>query len=205
MLAFLIFIATAITAFLAWRKKRSFDGPRRLMVVLGSGGHTGEMIYLMEKANLDRFEDVIVVHAACDTLSPLRFSQTFSLNPSLKSISISYIPIPRPIDVHDSYLRAFPKLVYSLCVAAWVLMKAPRVSHFFCNGPGVCIPPLLIIYFKRMLSRYPTKIIFIESFCRVESLSLSALIGQFFADELIVHWKKLHKKVSGSKFYGFLF
>ena len=46
--------------------------PRRkdsIMIVLGSGGHTGEMLYMMLKYNFEKFKKVYCVIGDNDTLS----------------------------------------------------------------------------------------------------------------------------------------
>lgn len=45
-----------------------------------------------------------------------------------------------------------------------------------------------------------TKILYVESVCRVETLSLSAKILQYFAHETYVQWPELEKKFPRTKY-----
>jgi beta-1,4-N-acetylglucosaminyltransferase len=46
------------------------------------------------------------------------------------------------------------------------------------------------------------KLIFFESWCRVEDLSLSGKLVRPIADEFIVHWPELAAKYKKCKYYG---
>uniref|UniRef100_A0A8C4NE33 UDP-N-acetylglucosamine transferase subunit ALG14 n=1 Tax=Eptatretus burgeri TaxID=7764 RepID=A0A8C4NE33_EPTBU len=74
-----------------------------------------------------------------------------------------------------------------------------------CNGPGVCVAPCLAFVFaaffrqiavqlglaQRVGSSDSTNVVFVESVCRVRSLSLSAWLLRPFLDALIVQWPPL--------------
>ena len=47
--------------------------------------------------------------------------------------------------------------------------------------------------------------VYVESICRVESLSLSGLIMYYFADHLLVQWPQLKDKYPKSIYLGELF
>ena len=72
------------------------------------------------------------------------------------------------------------------------------------NGPSTCVPVVLV---TKLLSSVkmvpPIKIIFIESVCRVKSLSLSAKLLWYFLDDVIVQWPEMTefapKKVEEAK------
>lgn len=46
------------------------------------------------------------------------------------------------------------------------------------------------------------KILFLESWCRVEGLSMSGKIAQWLSDLLVVHWRSLHEKEPRSSYFG---
>jgi beta-1,4-N-acetylglucosaminyltransferase len=49
-----------------------------------------------------------------------------------------------------------------------------------------------------------TKIVFVESFARVRSLSLSGKILYYLADRFIVQWPKLKESYPRAEYYGVL-
>ena len=84
---------------------------------------------------------------------------------------------------------------------------------------GTCIPVFFWVVVLRSLNLLRCKIIFVESFCRVEkygflffemiyddlcSLSLSGKIIYPFADLFVVQWKQLTEKYPKAKYYGIL-
>lgn len=66
------------------------------------------------------------------------------------------------------------------------------------NGPGTCVP---VVIATRLLAPR-TKIIYIESICRVKTLSLSAKILWYFLDVIIVQWPELSFQYQGTKYIG---
>ena len=48
----------------------------------------------------------------------------------------------------------------------------------------------------------PCKIVFVESLCRVKSLSLTGKILQYLADEVLVQWEDLAAKYPRTRYIG---
>ncbi|GAA6099575.1 UDP-N-acetylglucosamine transferase subunit ALG14 homolog [Tachysurus ichikawai] len=94
---------------------------------------------------------------------------------------------------------SFPVLKTS---TSQIHFSSPLTLQVLCNGPGTCIPlctaGLLsgILGFKRVL------LVYVESICRVESLSLSGKILYHFADYFFVQWKPLKAKYPKSIYIG---
>lgn len=70
------------------------------------------------------------------------------------------------------------------------------------NGPGTCIPICLMAFSMKLLALKDCKIVFIESICRVKTLSLTGKILYYFADYILVQWKNLHEKYPFSTYLG---
>jgi beta-1,4-N-acetylglucosaminyltransferase len=51
-----------------------------------------------------------------------------------------------------------------------------------------------------LASKHRSKIIYVESICRVSTLSMSAKILTYFADEILVQWPELAVKFPKSKY-----
>lgn len=99
--------------------------------------------------------------------------------------------IPRAREVGQSYLSSVFTTIWAL-IQSFFLVLARRPKLILCNGPGVCIP----IVFSGILLRFfgfVCKIVFIESACRVEKLSLSGKVIYYLslADVFFVQWEAL--------------
>ncbi|CAG2120366.1 unnamed protein product, partial [Medioppia subpectinata] len=77
-----------------------------------------------------------------------------------------------------------------------------RPKLVVCNGPGVCIP---ICLSAKLLLR-DVRIVFVESFCRTQSLSLSGRILYFcrICDHFLVQWPQLTHRYNRAKYIGLL-
>uniref|UniRef100_A0A183G6D6 UDP-N-acetylglucosamine transferase subunit ALG14 n=1 Tax=Heligmosomoides polygyrus TaxID=6339 RepID=A0A183G6D6_HELPZ len=103
--------------------------------------------------------------------------------------------IPRSREVGQSFVTAVPTTLYSFIFAIATVWKA-KPDLLLVNGPGSCIPVVFAAALFDMIRLRDTIIIYEESICRVESLSLSASILYFLglADDIIVQWKQLKEK-----------
>ena len=61
---------------------------------------------------------------------------------------------------------------------------------------------ILIQYFCQVVGLEATKIIYVESICRVKSLSLSGRILYYFADHILVQWKSLLQQYPHCNYIG---
>lgn len=81
-------------------------------------------------------------------------------------------------------------------------MRSVNPDLVLCNGPGTCVPICVAAYVPRLLGVKHIKIVYVESVCRVTSLSLSAKLLYWFADEMVVQWEPVHKKYPASTYLG---
>ena len=75
-------------------------------------------------------------------------------------------------------------------------------SLVLCNGPGTCVPICAAALLVRLLGIKYISIVYVESVCRVESLSLSGKIMLRLADHFLVQWPGLTKKYPRAQFIG---
>ena len=87
---------------------------------------------------------------------------------------------------------------------AFAIIHNRRPQLIVCNGPGTCVPICYIAYLFRLFGIYKPKIIFVESFCRVHSLSLSGRLLYPIADGFVVHWPELKSKYPKADYLGTL-
>jgi hypothetical protein len=103
--------------------------------------------------------------------------------------------IPRSREVKQSFLTAIGTTIWSIvfCLLR-VYQYNPKL--LLCNGPGTCLPLCVATKALRALGFVNTKICFVESVCRVKSLSLTGnLLYKFhLVDQFQVQWPELHKR-----------
>jgi len=155
------------------------------LVVLGSGGHTAEMLGLIKHLNPQKFYPLHILIADTDPRSRIRADAM--LSPTWKPL---YHSIPRSREVGQSWFSTiFTTLLAILkCIQA-VGQVLPEV--IICNGPGTCAPVCLVAFVIRFLGIKRIKIVFVESFCRPRHLSFTGRILYCICDRFIVHWKGL--------------
>ena len=65
---------------------------------------------------------------------------------------------------------------------------------------GTCVPICYCAFALKMLGIYNPKIVFVESFCRVEKLSLSGMLLYPIVDKFIVQWDDLARRYSKAEY-----
>ncbi|KAK9907372.1 hypothetical protein WJX75_002431 [Coccomyxa subellipsoidea] len=182
----------------------------RTMIVLGSGGHTAELLALLEHMDMERYSPRTYIVASTDRMGAQK-ATAFEVQ---KQVSISAqgetLPpfkvcmIPRSREVGQSYLTS----IWTTLVALWVAFsivyrESPQL--LLVNGPGTCIPICLAARLLGFLRG--TRIVYTESIARVSSLSLSGKILYHLrlADAFFVQWHELQKRFPRSTCCGRLF
>lgn len=86
-----------------------------------------------------------------------------------------------------------------------VMLIWPSIFFFFkvlCNGPGTCVPICISALLLGILGIKKVIIVYVESICRVEHLSLSGKILFHLSDYFIVQWPALKEKYPKSVYLG---
>jgi len=197
-----VFILVLIT--INWTLSKLFlssHGKPTIMIILGSGGHTGEMINFVERLDLSRFSKIFLAKALSDKTSYNMFFQALpqweraSNNESTPLVIKK--EIPRAREVMQSYFTSIFTTLYAF-LHALVLMYREKPDLVVTNGPGTCIPLCFAQFFNRMTMRSHGKILFIESICRVKSLSMTGTLLYPLSDRTYVQHKTLQMKYPGS-------
>mmetsp|Transcript_31693 Transcript_31693/g.48595 ORF Transcript_31693/g.48595 Transcript_31693/m.48595 type:complete len:256 (+) Transcript_31693:43-810(+) len=186
------------------RGNRRRDGTMKTLVVLGSGGHTTEMLQLLKTLDTqERYTPLIFVVATTDDTSEKRI-KAFSTAGNDDDDSKSTLQpdmiykIPRSREVGQSYLTSIVTTLYSFPCAFYIVGQV-RPNLLLCNGPGTCLPIAIATFVYRMLGIVEGNIVFVESFCRVCSLSLTGKLLYPIADMFVVHWDELHQRYPWSQ------
>ncbi|MES1918126.1 UDP-N-acetylglucosamine transferase subunit [Bonamia ostreae] len=166
------------------------------LIFLGSGGHTSEMIRLFEDLDLHKYARLGVMTSFEDTLSRKKAEKRF------KRIDRVSIKLPRARRVGQSWLTTIFSSVFCLVIATKKLFHA-NPKMVVTNGPGTTV---LIYLAVRILNSFlcrNTKFVFVESICRVKTLSLTGKILYFCGcDKFYVQWRELKAKYRNALYLG---
>ncbi|KAF1758629.1 hypothetical protein GCK72_015088 [Caenorhabditis remanei] len=196
--AVLLFGVLCLTAFMAFQVRHSNHSakikPKRekasLCAVLGSGGHTTEMLDLIKHFG-DEFDERTYIIADTDTISE---DKAVAHEKSRNNEKFCIERIPRSREVGQSYITSIASTFHATVFAVKLIYRI-RPDLVLLNGPGTCIPVALAAAFFDIIRLHDTVIIYEESICRVRKLSLSGAILYYLGmvDCLIVQWPGLKK------------
>ncbi|CAH8306386.1 unnamed protein product [Eruca vesicaria subsp. sativa] len=180
------------------------------LIVLGSGGHTAEMLSLLSVLRMDRFTPRFYIAAATDNMS-LHKARSFEHSladdkPAVKEdSSLQYTQIYRSREVGQSYVTSVWTTILATLHALWLMIRI-RPQVILCNGPGTCIPLCLIAFLFKVLGIRWSSIFYVESVARVKKLSLSGLLlyKLRIADQFFVQWPQLQNKYPRAHYVGCL-
>ncbi|XP_055297351.1 UDP-N-acetylglucosamine transferase subunit ALG14 homolog [Sitodiplosis mosellana] len=178
--------------------------PVKTLIVLGSGGHTAEMMTIVKQLNKKNYSPRYYILASTDSTSEskvLDFEE-----PTTSKNDYEIFRIKRSRHVGQSYLTSVFTTIQSIwqCIP---LIYQVQPDLVLCNGPGTCVPICLIAFMLKVIGaiNVQCKIVFIESFCRVKTVSLSGKILVWISDSFVVQWPQLVNFSPKTKYFGRLF
>mmetsp|Transcript_20930 Transcript_20930/g.18563 ORF Transcript_20930/g.18563 Transcript_20930/m.18563 type:complete len:209 (+) Transcript_20930:2-628(+) len=151
-----------------------------VMVILGSGGHTTEMITLLKNHHFEKYYNTTVIIAEGDIFSKHKFEKSYRKNHGIelsdyeKMGKLTYQVINRSRKVGQS----FPSAVLTTLIASFECVQiflSSRPDIIISNGPGTALPLFYIgfLFGKILLLKPKVKLLYIESIARLSSLSLT--------------------------------
>lgn len=160
-------------------------------------GHTTEMLEIVKKLKIDKYTPRSYIVAENDQNSMDKLLEIEKDRSDFKIYTIT-----RSRKVHQSYLSSVGTTIASIFNCIPLLMHA-RPDLILSNGPGTCVPICLVAFlFKVFYINSRCKIAFIESFCRVKTLSLSGWILLYLTDIFVVQWPKISKVSRKVMYFG---
>lgn len=192
-------------------------GNRTLLISLGSGGHTTEMLQMLKTINLAQFSRRIYYISSDDSLSlqKAKLLEETQLTPGSHEFRV----VKRARKVKQRWSTT-PTTTLLSFLDSMRLIYEDRPDLMLCNGPGTCVMLVLACLVLRVSStadfdirladrkQYTRlkncRIIFIESFARVNSLSLSGKILIHLVDRFLVMWPELTQLHPRAEYAGML-
>ncbi|KAL6633743.1 hypothetical protein ACP70R_026414 [Stipagrostis hirtigluma subsp. patula] len=197
--------------YVLWRSSQPPSRPvgagLRCLIVLGSGGHTAEMMNIITALQKDRFTPRYYVAALTDNMSLQKaqvYEQSLIQSDGEKIIEDAYfMQIYRSREVGQSYITSIATTLLATLHAMWLVIRI-RPQVIFCNGPGTCIPLCVSAFVLKVLGLGWSSIFYIESIARVQKLSLSGLLlyKLRIADQFFVQWPQLQQKYPRAQYAG---
>lgn len=183
------------------------------MVVLGSGGHTTEMLSLVselfETICFKKNEEPIVTYVcgSTDHHSILKAKSVLTTpNTDGRSLrNVSFATLPRAREVGQSWISSISTSLHTFLWAFQLVYKT-RPHVVLANGPGTSAIVAAVAFLLRVI--FPSafgnrcRVVYIESFARIETLSLSGKLVYIFADRFLVQWKSLSNTWPLAEYYG---
>ncbi|KAI0036955.1 glycosyltransferase family 1 protein [Vararia minispora EC-137] len=216
-------LLSAVLCIAIWRSLVAFRplGPRTrkstetcsIAVFLGSGGHTSEMLTMVSTLDFSRYADRTYILSEGDLLSAEKaksLERTKAHNSKKSPQPCTILRIPRARRVKQSILTTPFTAAVSLLRCVHLLTIAPLFGGppvpdvLLLNGPGTCVVLCLAVLFNRLLGLPSPRMIYVESFARVKSLSQSGKLLQYIVDSFVVQWPQALAGIRKGVFHGWL-
>lgn len=176
---------------------------KHVMVFLGSGGHTGEMLRMMGSVNLAAIGQRTWVTLLGDEASLVK-ARNYEENLT-KDGKVSFVTVARARRVGESLLLSVKSTLQSFVLTAAQFRGLPTLPDLLLiNGPGTLVPIAYILFVFNFVGLGHTKIVYIESLARVSGLSVSGWLLLPIANRFIVQWPQLQKRFPSTEYYGIL-
>jgi beta-1,4-N-acetylglucosaminyltransferase len=154
----------------------------KLLVVLGEGGHTTELLNLLTL--LGSHYDYHYIITKEDNLSLERICYPGPVH-----------RLSRPRGKHTGVVSAVSKIIWISLQSLWIVLSV-RPTAILSTGPAIAVPVSLI---GKLCGAH---IIFIETGSRVNNLSLTGRIMYKWADLFFVQWPQLTEKLPHAIYAG---
>ena len=171
---------------------------KNVMVVFGSGGHTTEMLLMLQQTNIfEKYNHVHFVIGHSDTWSLRKVkdfyktSMKLDIDQQVSKGNLTIHSLFRAREVKQSYISSVFTTLLACCHALLIILKVSIFSSLdllLTNGPGTAVP-MCYIYFivsKVLMFNLKSKIILVESFCRIKSLSLTSKLLRPIVNKFVI-------------------
>lgn len=196
-------------------------GTTHLLIVLGSGGHTAEMIAMLERAVNEKDESRRLdwrdytyhtwVAGSGDAFSAQRARDFEDTSGKVEDGGYDIVTVPRAREIHQPIFTAPMSCLRCMVACAHVLLPGNNQCDFpdliLCNGPATAT----ILVFTSVVLRFfnirtcnergKMRTIYVESWARVKNLSLSGKLLERIVDRFLVQWPQLTEGSGGRREY----
>ncbi|GMM58370.1 N-acetylglucosaminyldiphosphodolichol N-acetylglucosaminyltransferase anchoring subunit [Maudiozyma humilis] len=193
---------------LAVKNNGAPPAPLQTFVFLGSGGHTGEMLRLLQNFSGLLLKGGATLHIGySDDQSLQKFQKLIGTH---TDVHVHYYRFVKAREVGAglgaSVVSILRTLATSFAHVVRVKMAMMNKPHLvLLNGPGTCcIISLWCKILDVLLLCTSSNIVYVESLARISTLSLTGKILYWLADLFVVQWEELLPALPRAKYYGIL-
>lgn len=183
-----------------------------IMLTFGSGGHSSEMLMLIENAriiqklNSHKVDRVTCMISHDDHLIEKKLNLISNKVKDKDSIEIQKVKRGRAVG--QSYLSSIWTIMISL-LQAISIVASHSPNFLITNGPAISVVFVFAIRALQIITmnyRFQCRVLYVESFCRTKTLSLSGklLYHLRMTDEFFVQWPTLQTFYPRTKYKGLL-
>ncbi|KAH8118986.1 glycosyltransferase family 1 protein [Phellopilus nigrolimitatus] len=184
------------------RRTKNASDTCSLAVFLGSGGHTSEALALISTLDFIRYSPRKYIVSEGDSLSAQKVAElerelVRQKNLTGRPTAYEILIVPRARHVHQALMATPPTAIWSLISSLQQLMRIPLTAGepfadvLLLNGPGTCCILCVAVYITRFCGLPAPRMIYVESFARINTLSLSGKLLRPFVDRFVVQWPQL--------------
>ncbi|CAI4037310.1 hypothetical protein SMKI_02G1800 [Saccharomyces mikatae IFO 1815] len=183
--------------------------PLKVFIFLGSGGHTGEMIRLLENYKDLLLNGSIIYLGYSDEASKQRFVDFIK---NFTRCKVQYYEFMKAREVKANLVQSVKTIIGTLMQSFIHVIKirfamcgSPHL--FLLNGPGTCCIISFWLKFIELVVLFvdSSHIVYVESLARINTPSLTGKVLYWLVDEFIVQWQELRDNcLPRSKWFGIL-
>ncbi|KAL2073217.1 hypothetical protein VTL71DRAFT_10541 [Oculimacula yallundae] len=213
------------------RAKRCKTSASHMVAVLGSGGHTAEMMSLLRDIDPSRYIHRTYIVSSGDSFSTdkaVEIERVIQSKHKLADQNEEYQPtkagetgadtgtwdvkiVPRARRIHQPLYTTPVSSLWCFIGCLRALVETARTSKaapfeypdvIITNGPATAVMVVMAVMFLKFFGVAPVdkmKVIYVESWARVKTLSLSGkvLLKLGVCDKFLVQWEALAKSING--------
>lgn len=183
-----------------------------VLIVLGSGGHTAEMISMLTRSAGELWSRIArrtYVVCAGDALSANRARDLEALLVAGDKGNCDYeiVTVPRARRIHQPLITTPLSSLRCLVACVRVLRKQGYPDLIIANGPATATILILASVMLRFIDAgadRTMRTVYVESWARVKRLSLSGRLLCWIADRVLVQWEQLDGAHGRGEYHGVL-
>ena len=99
-----------------------FKSKKSIMIILGSGGHTGEILLMIQKLDFNKFSACYFVSSHNDKNSENKAKESIQIN-NFPNTKFHFLKIYRARNVGQSFISSVPTTLYALFQSLFILIK----------------------------------------------------------------------------------
>lgn len=169
------------------RTPRALPTNTRVLAILGSGGHTAEMLALLKDISASKPK---ITYIVADDASARKVHD-----------STQVYRVARARHVGEPFWRAIPRAIACVIGSLRVLILV-RPNVVLTNGPASGAIVAIMALALNSIFVLNTRVVYLESVARVTSLSLSGRILYPLVHRFLVQWPQLLTFYPNAEYYG---